>query len=142
MPNYVKLAISGHLGRAPESAAKKTRAGKTVCEFSVAFNTHKKGDSRNKVVWFDCVAFGATAEQILGMQFIKGQAIYITNATPRPEYWKDKGTGHERMKIRWIVWDASDTDPREQESGKDPWEDEPRQGYEEPTFNPEEEFPY
>lgn len=112
MPNYCKLILAGHLGKDPELTY--GRGGNPVCEFSVAWNSGKKGEGK-PTAWFDVVAFGDRAEQIAN-GYKKGDGIQIVNAIPKPEVWEKNGKKHGRLK--WIVWEVDEI-RREREPGGD-----------------------
>jgi len=69
--------------------------------FPVAMNTHKKVDPKNKVIWWNCVAFGEVAEDI-AITFKKGSNISVTESSI--ELTIDKRNNSDQMQVK--VWKA------------------------------------
>ena len=64
------FSVAGNLGQDPET--KQTQSGKEFVTFSVASKTGK-----DKTSWFNCVAFGKTAELV--SQYVKkGSLVYVS----------------------------------------------------------------
>lgn len=79
-----KLILLGHVGQTPET--KTSKAGKTYTKFSIATNSHHKGESKTE--WHRCTAFGRTAEII--QEFCKkGDLIYVEGSV-HTDKWTDK----------------------------------------------------
>lgn len=102
MSGYAKCNIIGRLTRDPE--VRYTQSNTAVCNFSVAVNRSYKtsgGEKKDEVSYFDCVAWGATGENIAKF-YTKGRIIAI-ECEPRQETWQDKTDGSNRSKIVFNV---------------------------------------
>lgn len=86
--DFNQVSVMGRLGRDPEGSI--TQGGTQLCKFSIGCNTGEEAS------WFDCVAFGKTAELIL-KYFAKGKPI-IVNGSLRQSKWEDKNTGEKRSR--------------------------------------------
>lgn len=93
MPNHCHVEVIGHLTRTPEI---RQAGSTTVCEVGIAYNDYKKNAN-----FFDCVAFGKTADLIAG-HFEKGDAVMFIGEL-RQDRWEDKKTGQKRSKVQIIV---------------------------------------
>jgi single-strand DNA-binding protein len=91
--NYSKALFGGHISRDLE--LKYTQSGIPVLSFAVAVN--RKVKDTQEVSFFDCVAWGKTAESINSF-FQKGSAIFL-ECEPYQEKWQDKSTGKNMFKI-------------------------------------------
>lgn len=96
----MNLSFIGNLAKDPE--LKYSPSGGPYCFFSAAMNTHKKGDPKNKTIWWNCVAFGDTAEMIC-TTFKKGKPISVLESNI--EITVDKRDSSEKMQVK--VWKAS-----------------------------------
>lgn len=74
------VALMGRLTRDPE--IKFGQSGKAYCRFSIAVN---RPFSKDETDFFNCVAFGRTAE-ILGEYFRKGQQISLNGRLQMNQY--------------------------------------------------------
>jgi single stranded DNA-binding protein len=72
-PAMNHIEIVGNIGKDPQLRYSPT--GASYIYFSIADNSHKKTDPKNKVQWWDCVAFGAVAEEV-GM-YKRGQYVHV-----------------------------------------------------------------
>lgn len=90
-----QINLIGKLGRDPEF--KETSGGKTLALFSLAVDGYKKGETD----WFECEAWGKTAE-IIGDWVRKGNQVRVTGRM-RYETWKDKDTEKKRSKHVVVV---------------------------------------
>lgn len=100
--NVNKLFLAGHISQGPEIRA--TTTGKSVCQFSVAVNRTWKtesGETKEEVNFFNCQAFGRTAEAI-GQHLIKGSPIFVEGRL-KLESWLDKNTKEKRHQVKVIV---------------------------------------
>lgn len=91
--------LLGNLTRDPE--VKFLTSGTAVAEFSIACNESWKdanGQKKEKVHYFDCVAFGKRGEAI-GKYFTKGKKILIEGKLSQ-DRWDDKESGKPRSKVR------------------------------------------
>jgi len=91
--NINNLVLGGNLTRDPEMRV--TGSGKPVTNFTVACN-----HSKDEASFFDCVAFGKTAE-LIADHFSKGKPIIVTGSI-RQNRWEDKESGQSRSKVE--VW--------------------------------------
>tara|TARA_R110000751_G_scaffold103400_3_gene198662 strand:- start:2150 stop:2536 length:387 start_codon:yes stop_codon:yes gene_type:complete len=79
-----KLILLGRLGQDPET--KTSKAGKSYTKFSIATDSHSKGESKTE--WHRCTAFGRTAEII--QEFSKkGDLLYVEGSI-HTDKWTDK----------------------------------------------------
>lgn len=86
-------AIQGRLTRDIE--LKQTNGGQAVCNFSVAHNRRFAG--KDETSFFDCVAFGTTAE-FLAKYFGKGKEI-IVNGRLQQHIWEKDGQKRTTIEI-------------------------------------------
>jgi single-strand DNA-binding protein len=70
--SFQELTLLGNLSRDPELVT--TKGGTVLCRFSVPHN-YKRGEDEN-VTWFNCVAFGKSAE-FVNQYFKKGKPILV-----------------------------------------------------------------
>jgi single-strand DNA-binding protein len=94
--------IGGNLSRNPE--LRYTPKGTAVVDIGIAVNrvwTGDDGEKREEVSFFDCTAFGKTAETI-GQYFKKGGAI-IVEGYLKQETWEDRQTNQKRSKVKVMV---------------------------------------
>lgn len=94
MENYMRLELSGHIGKIELNSAKN---GTAICNFSVAYN--EKGKSTE---WFYCAAYRNLAEYIYN-NYGKGSHIRITFAKRETSTWKDQ-SGQTKRAEKWLVW--------------------------------------
>ena len=96
-----KLELAGNLTRDPE--IKYTPKGTAIAQFGIAVNRvwYDEKEKREEVDFFDCEAWGRTAENI-GEYFKKGTPIFI-DARLKNESWDDKETGKKRYKLKIVV---------------------------------------
>ena len=100
MSNINTCTVSGRLTADP--ALKFTASGLAICKFSIANNVYSKSAENNsKVNFFNCVAFGKTAETI-DKYMGKGSRIFITGQMSFSK-WQDQASGQNRSKIEIIV---------------------------------------
>ncbi len=101
MGSTAKAFILGNITRDPE--LKYIASGTALLELSVAVNERvKKGDDyEDRVSFFDCIAWGKTAENI-HKYHKKGDPIHL-ECTPRQDRWEDKESGKNRSKIVFRV---------------------------------------
>jgi single-strand DNA-binding protein len=86
-----KLIVIGNVGRDPEM--KYTTSGQAITSFSVASNYRYKtasGEQREETEWFNCSAFGKTAE-ICNQYITKGQQVYIEGRLKSRTYQTQSG---------------------------------------------------
>jgi single-strand DNA-binding protein len=95
------LTIAGRLTRDP--ITKYLPSGTAVCEFSIASNSRvKRGEQwEDKASFFDCTAFGRTAE-VIGEYLHKGSQVGIVGRITQ-DSWEDKETGAKRSKVKIIA---------------------------------------
>ena len=90
---------TGRLTRDPE--LKKSKAGVAYCQFSIASDRVKKKDGQPEADFFECTAFGKTAE-LIAKTMVKGSKIVITEASLQNDSW-EAGDGSKRTKTRIII---------------------------------------
>ena len=102
MPNINIVVLGGNMTRDVET--RYTPKGTAVGEFGLAINRKWRtegGDLKEEVSFFDCSAYGVTAENIT-KYFHKGSPI-IVQGRLKQESWDDKQTGQKRSKVKLIV---------------------------------------
>jgi len=96
------VALVGNLGKDPEM--KYFDSGKVKTSFSIAVENRIKDDQgKYGTDWFDCCAWGKTAE-VIAEHFKKGSRIAVAGQLIK-EYWTDNG--NQRSKILVNVIDFS-----------------------------------
>jgi single-strand DNA-binding protein len=104
--NVLKVILAGNLTRDPEQ--RYTDSGIEVSQFGLAVNETWKdrnsGEKREKAHFFDCVAFGKTAE-LINEHFYKGKPIFFEGS---PDYstWETQD-GSTRSKVQMKVHNFS-----------------------------------
>ena len=95
------VQIIGRLTKDVETRA--AGSGTTIGKFSIAYNERvKNGDQwEDKAHFFDCTAFGKTAESIARF-FSRGEQIALECRLAQ-DSWEDKQTGQKRSKVGLIV---------------------------------------
>lgn len=91
MPYLNKIMLIGHAGR--DAELRFTSEGTAFCKFTLAVSDKVKGEKVTE--WFDCTAFGKTAEYA-GEDVKKGLAVYVEGKI-QTEKWVDK-SGQPREK--------------------------------------------
>jgi single-strand DNA-binding protein len=107
--NLNVVALVGCLGRDPET--KYFDSGTVVTKFSVAVNRPKKDGAEQDPDWFDCEAWGKTAEFVTNY-IKKGYRVSIVGKL-KQEKWADKNTGENRSKVMVAVDRLENLTPRD-----------------------------
>lgn len=84
--NYNKIILMGRLVREPE--LRRTQNNTAVAGFTLAVNRPKGKDGTQTADFFDCVAWGKTAE-FVSKYFVKGQLMHVDGAMQARD-WTDK----------------------------------------------------
>lgn len=89
--NYNRIALGGRLTDEPE--LRQTQSGKPVANFRIAVGRRfKPQDAQEpKADFFNCTAWGATAETI-ARYFHKGSSIFVTGEMQCSKYTKKDGS--------------------------------------------------
>ncbi len=95
MKNYINVV--GRIGHHPEY--KQASTGKSVTTFSVACDRDYYKDSEKQTDWFDCVAWGKTAE-FISNNFTKGDMIDISGRLETRKYEDKNGNNRTAYEIR------------------------------------------
>ena len=90
-----KCIMSGNVTRDPQISMSKS--GKQIVNFSIAVKQDYKTDGEYKSDFFNCVAFGGTAEYI-GNYIVKGNKVLICGKMQNNNWEKD-GVKHYGDKI-------------------------------------------
>jgi single-strand DNA-binding protein len=106
--NLNVVALVGCLGRDPET--KYFDSGTVVTKFSIAVNRPKK-DGVQEADWFDCEAWGKTAEFVTNY-IKKGNRVSIVGKL-KQEKWEDRTTGDKRSKVMVAVDRLENLTPRD-----------------------------
>lgn len=94
------LNIQGNLTNDPD--VRTSDGGVTYARFSIAYNSPpRKGEDKGAVSYFDCVAFGRTAE-IIGEHCQKGKQVIVQGKLEQ-QRWTDEESGQKRSTIQIIV---------------------------------------
>lgn len=131
------VTILGRLTRDPET--KYSQEGTAVCKLSVAVDGRKKDAPAS---FFDCVAFGKTAE-FIAQYFAQGKPIMLVGEL-RQERWEDKQTGAKRSAVRIAIERATfvptvGTQAQAQASDNQPM---PKAAAQPVSYNDEDEPPF
>lgn len=95
-----KNIIAGNFTRDPE--LRQTQGGSSICNFSIANNeswTDGNGNKQEYVSYFECVAFGKTAETIQ-KYFSKGKPILIEAKAKQDRWQDDNAKNHSKIVFR------------------------------------------
>ncbi len=96
MQNYSNATIEGFVTHEPE--LKKTKTGKSVCNFSLAINHYSKNDEPPRVSFIEVETWEKTAE-ICSKNITKGKRIIVMGSL-RQDRWEDgNGKMQSRLKI-------------------------------------------
>ena len=90
-----KIIMSGNVTKDP--AISLSKSGKAICNFSIAVRQDYKTDGEYKSDFFNCVAFGGTAEYI-GNYVQKGNKVLICGKMQNNNWEKD-GVKHYGDKL-------------------------------------------
>lgn len=96
MSSYSKTILVGNLTRAPET--KVLASGTTVANLGIAVNENRKvdGEWQSEPHFFDCTAFGKTAEILA--DYDKGESVLIEGKL-RQERWESDGGKRSKVVI-------------------------------------------
>jgi len=89
-------SFSGKLGKDPELKFKPD--GGEYCKFSVAEDTHKKNDPKNKTIWWNCVTWNADLAVEIHAKYSKGDTISIGSSKLDPTEYN----GNKSFNV--VVW--------------------------------------
>lgn len=97
MAGIARVILIGNMTRDPEQAF--TGDQTEISKFSLAVNERTKvdGEWADRASFFDCTAFGHTAEA-MNQYGAKGRQIGVDGKL-RQDRWEDKDTGAKRSKI-------------------------------------------
>lgn len=99
MSNFHQTIIVGHLGKDPEERAMPN--GKAVANFSVAVTErwkNKDGDEQERTEWYNCAAFGRTAE--IATEYLqKGSLVMVTGRMQTDKYEDKEGVTRYSVKL-------------------------------------------
>ena len=96
MSNYSTATVEGFVTHNP--VTRKTKTGKSVCNFSIAVNHFSKTDSDPKVSFIDVEAWEKVAE-LCSSNVAKGKRIMVMGPI-RQDRWEDgEGKTRSRLKI-------------------------------------------
>ena len=90
-----KIFMSGNVTKDP--AISLSKAGKPICNFSIAVRQDFKTDGEYKSDFFSCVAFNSTAEYI-GNYLTKGNKCCVVGRLQN-ESWEKDGQKHYMTKV-------------------------------------------
>ena len=106
-----KVIMSGNVTKDPQISMSK--AGKPIANFSIAVRQDFKTDGEYKSDFFNCVAFGHTAEYI-GNYVQKGNKILICGRLQN-ESWEKDGVKHYATKV--IADSCEGLTPKKKDNG-------------------------
>jgi single-strand DNA-binding protein len=95
-----RVILGGNLTRDPE--VKFVGDSTALCNFSIAVNERFKkrsGEYEEKVHYFDCTAWGKTAENI-GRFFTKGKPIFIEGKLQLERWENNQGEQRHKVGVR------------------------------------------
>ena len=91
--SFQSVTVLGNVGKDPE--IRTTNSGEIVANFSIAVSEKRKGTENT--VWFNCVAFGKTAQVV--ENFVKrGGKVLVQGRIQTREYEKN-GTRHQAWEV-------------------------------------------
>jgi len=93
------VVLQGNLTREPE--LRYTPKGTASCQFTLAVNrvwTDDAGTKKEEVSFFDCQAWGRTAEVIA--QYVKKGHSLLVEGKLKQDTWDDKQSGEKRSKVK------------------------------------------
>lgn len=102
MSSFNLVVLMGNLTRDPEM--RYTPKGTPVAEIGLAVNRKWKtedGELREEVSFFNCAAFGRTAEII--HEYLRKGAPLLIHGRLKQETWDDKQTGAKRFAVKIII---------------------------------------
>lgn len=109
--SFNRVILMGNLTRDPE--VRYLPSNMAVVDIGLAVNERfqdkQSGEWQERANFFDCTAFGKSAESI-GKFFTKGRPILIEGKL-RLDQWDDKQTGQKRSKVKIIIdqWNFCDS---------------------------------
>ena len=112
-----KVIMSGNVTKDPQISMSK--AGKPIANFSIAVRQDFKTDGEYKSDFFNCVAFGHTAEYI-GNYVQKGNKILICGRLQN-ESWEKDGVKHYATKV--IIENCEGLTPKNKDKGMESFGD-------------------
>ena len=101
----------GNLTRDPEM---KTTTSTEVVNFSIAVNKEGSGGREKETYFFDCTAFGKTAN-FVGSYMHKGSRVLVEFSL-KQDRWNDKETGAKRYKVSLICNKVTALDKKSDQS--------------------------
>lgn len=119
-----KVIIMGRLTKDPEIRYTTGEKQTAVAKWSVAVDRRFRKDGEKEADFFDCTAFGKTAEH-LEKYWHKGMKMLLTGRLEQNQ-WRDR-EGNQRSSVGITVEDVEFTERRDAEPPKD---------------KPDEEFPF
>ena len=108
-----KVIMSGNVTK--DIQVTMSKSGKAVCNFSIAVKQDFKTDGEYKSDFFNCVAFGYTAEYI-GNYVQKGNKVLICGRLQN-ESWEKDGVKHYATKV--IVENCEGLTPKQKSEQKE-----------------------
>lgn len=106
-----KFIASGNVTKDPQITMSKN--GKTIANFSIAVRQDFKTAGEYKSDFFNCVAFGSTAEYI-GNYLTKGNKVLICGRLQN-ESWEKDGVKHYATKV--IIDSCEGLTPKKKDKG-------------------------
>ncbi len=100
--SYNHVCVAGYLSRDVE--LRFTPKGSAVAAIGLAVNHRWKGEDgteHEEVSFFDCVAWGRTAE-VMGEYLKKGKPVLIDGRL-KQESWEDKQSGKKRYAVKIVI---------------------------------------
>jgi single-strand DNA-binding protein len=109
-----KITLSGRLCNDAEMVS--TASGKSVAKFNFAVNRRFKQEGKPEADFFQCVAFGKTAETI-AQYTSKGTKIILWGEIQNNDYTDDSGQKHYRMQVVVDGFEFCESKAAKSESG-------------------------
>lgn len=136
MATLNKVFLLGRLGRDPET--RHTRAGKAVCNFSLATDERVpdgSGGWTERPEWHNCVAWDKTAE-VVAKYLRKGSPCLVEGRLQTREYEKD---GIKRKATEIVVFNVQFLGSKKDEDGAARTDERPAAKYEP---GPDDDIPF
>lgn len=99
MRGHTNVTLIGNVGRTPD--IRHLGTGSAVATFSLAINevwTDKAGERKEQVHWFDCEAWGRTAET-LAQYVAAGAPLFVAGRLKQDRWTDDAGQKRTRVKV-------------------------------------------
>lgn len=143
MASLNRVMLIGNLGKDPE--VRYTSSGTAVASFSIATSErikNKDGEYEEKTEWHNIVLWGKQAE-FAKNYLTKGRTVFVEGRL-QTRKWQDRD-GRDRWSTEVIGERIQPVGPKGETGGRSGRQDESfadAPGFEDPTFNPDNDIPF